>query len=264
MEQLRLNKFLAARLGLSRREADDAIAAGKVTVDGKTAVLGARIDKTSKVCYNKDIVPFETKYTYIAFNKPVGYVCSRRAQGAAPTLYELLPPEFHKLKTVGRLDKDSSGLILLTNDGDFAFQMTHPKFHKEKIYEVELDHPLEPLHQQMISDYGIMLDDGPSKFTVIKQRVEPSSSANPSGAAAPMCSAGHEDLARAARSVPEGHAGATAPHELYSVSLSEGRNRQIRRTFAALGYRVTKLHRTQFGKYQLSGLKPGKYAIIKP
>ena len=100
--------------------------------------------------------------------------------------------------------------------------MTHPKFHKEKVYEVELDHPLAPLHQQMISDYGVMLDDGPSKFTVVRQPTN------------------------------------------YTVILSEGRNRQIRRTFAALGYTVTKLHRTTFGKYQLSGLKPGAYAIIKP
>ena len=222
-QQLRLNKFLAERLGLSRREADDAILVGKVTIDGKKAVLGARIDKTSKVCYNNNIVPFDTDFLYIAMNKPIGYVCSRRAQGDAPTLYDILPKEYQKLKTVGRLDKDSSGLILLTNDGDFAFEMTHPKFHKEKIYEVELDRPLEPLHQQMISDYGVMLEDGPSKFTVIK--IE----------------------------------GAK-----YAVILSEGRNRQIRRTFAALGYKVTALHRTQFGKYQLSGLEPGKCAIIKP
>ena len=221
-ETLRLNKFLAERLGVSRREADELITAGKVTVDGKPAILGAHIDKTSKVCYNKKIVPFETDFLYLAFNKPVGYVCSRRAQGLAPTLYELLPEKYHKLKTVGRLDKDSSGLILLTNDGDFAFQMTHPKFHKEKVYEVKLSRPLEPLHQQMISDYGIMLDDGPSKFTVIKDS------------------------------------------DHYTVILSEGRNRQIRRTFAALGYRVTALHRTQFGPYRLSGLKSGECVIIKP
>ena len=221
-QQIRLNKFLAERLGVSRREADDLIAAGKVLINNKPAVLGAKIDKNDKVCYNDKIVPFDTEFLYLAFNKPVGYVCSRRAQGEAPTLYELLPEDYQKLKTVGRLDKDSSGLILLTNDGDFAFQMTHPKFHKEKIYEVELDRPLEPLHQQMISDYGVMLDDGPSSFTVI-----------------------HDN-------------------NIYTVVLSEGRNRQIRRTFAALGYRVTKLHRIQFGKYQLSGLKPGKYVIIKP
>lgn len=225
-QQLRLNKFLAERLGVSRREADDLISAGKVTIDGKKSILGARIDKTSKVCYNNKIVPFDTDFLYVAMNKPIGYVCSRRAQGNAPTLYDLLPKEYTKLKTVGRLDKDSSGLILLTNDGDFAFQMTHPKFHKEKVYEVVLNKPLEPLHQQMISDFGVMLDDGPSKFTVI--RLEDKSQAK------------------------------------YTVILSEGRNRQIRRTFAALGYTVKSLHRTQFGKYQLSGLQSGKYVIIKP
>lgn len=232
-QSIRLNKFLAERLGVSRREADELIAAGKVFIDEKPAILGARIDKNNKVCYNKKIIPFEADYSYIAFNKPVGYVCSRRAQGGTPTLYELLPKEYQKLKTVGRLDKDSSGLILLTNDGDFAYQMTHPKFHKEKVYEVTLDRPIEPLHQQMISDYGVMLDDGLSKFTVIKDEL-----------ATPL-SAG------------------SAERTHFTVILAEGRNRQIRRTFAALGYRVTALHRVQFGKYQLSGLKPGKYVTIK-
>ena len=227
MEAIRLNKFLAERLGVSRREADDLILAGKVFVNNKPATLGARIDKKSKVCYNKKIVPFETDFLYLAMNKPAGFVCSRRSQGSAPTLYLLLPPEYHKLKTVGRLDKDSSGLILLTNDGDFAFQMTHPKFHKEKIYEVELDSPLEPLHQQMISDFGVKLEDGVSKFSVIRDELQ-------------------------------------NDRKHFTVVLREGRNRQIRRTFAALGYQVVKLHRTSFGKYQLSGLASGKYVIIKP
>ncbi len=222
---VRLNKFLAERIGISRREADDLIAAGKVLVDDQPASLGARIDKSNKVCYNKKIIPFDTEYLYLAVNKPVGYVCSRNAQGPAPTIYELLPKEYQHLKTVGRLDKDSSGLILLTNDGDFAYQMTHPKFRKNKVYEVTLDRPLEPLHQQMISDYGVMLDDGPSKFMVVKRNGEAAS---------------------------------------YLVTLSEGRNRQIRRTFAALGYRVETLHRTVFGKYELSGLEPGKCVTIKP
>ena len=223
LQPIRLNKFLAERLGLSRREADGLISAGKILVNQKPAILGTKIDKNDKVCYNKKTIPFEADFFYLAMNKPIGYVCSRRTQGETPTLYKLLPEKYHKLKTVGRLDKDSSGLILLTNDGNFAFQMTHPKFHKEKIYEVTLDRPLEPLHQQMISDYGVMLDDGPSKFTVA-------------------------------------HKVANS----YTAVLSEGRNRQIRRTFAALGYRVINLHRTRFGKYQLSGLEPGKYVIIKP
>lgn len=245
-QPIRLNKFLAERLGVSRREADDLISAGKITIDGKPASLGARVDFSSKVCYNGKIIPFEADFLYIAFNKPVGYVCSRRAQGDTPTLYELLPKEYRKLKTVGRLDKDSSGLILLTNDGDFAYQMTHPKFHKEKVYEVTLDRSLEPLHQQMISDYGIMLDDGPSKFTIV------TSTGDGFGGGPPREPSGGGQK-------PAGPAERTH----LTVILSEGRNRQIRRTFAALGYRVTALHRTKFGPYQLSGLKPGKYVTIK-
>ena len=255
-QQIRLNKFIAERLGFSRREADDLIASGKILVNDKPAILGARIDKTDKVCYNKKIIPFETDFLYLAMNKPVGYVCSRRAQGPAPTMYELLPKEYQKLKSVGRLDKDSSGLILLTNDGDFAFQMTHPKFHKEKVYEVELDKPLEPLHQQMISDFGVMLDDGPSKFVVVKQEESLSRV---------FRSAAAREIAAPARGDGPGERGSRkTASPAYTVILSEGRNRQIRRTFAALGYTVTKLHRTQFGKYQLSGLKPGEYVIIKP
>lgn len=253
--EIRLNKFLAERLGLSRREADEEISHGKVKINGKTAEIGDKVDKNDKVCYNGKIVPFETVFLYLAFNKPVGYVCSRRAQGSAPTLYDLLPEKYKNLKTVGRLDKDSSGLILLTNDGDFAFEMTHPKFHKEKVYEVELNKPLEPLHQQMISDYGIMLDDGPSKFLIVRDGLaKPSSSgrsSRPSSRGSSLrprsnCGCPSEEISQAR----------------YIVTLSEGRNRQIRRTFAALGYRVTKLHRTQFGNYTLDDLKEGETAKI--
>ncbi len=256
--KIRLNKFLAERLGVSRREADELIIGGKIKIDGKKAILGSRIDKNNKVCYNEKIVPFETDFLYIAFNKPVGYVCSRRAQGDAPTLYELLPEKYRKLKTVGRLDKDSSGLILLTNDGDFAYQMTHPKFRKMKVYEVELNKPLEPLHQQMISDYGVMLDDGPSQFKVIRNEVFSSDSR----ACSPSSS-------RRRQNEPPVKTGGRVGSRMeektsYVVFLSEGRNRQIRRTFAALGYLVTRLHRVQFGKYELGDLPVGKYAIIEP
>ncbi len=258
-QKLRLNKFLAERLGLSRREADEIILAGQVTVDGTKAILGTKIDSKSKILCNGKIVPFENKYQYIAFNKPVGYVCSRRAQGDTPTLYELLPKKYQKLKTVGRLDKNSSGLILLTNDGDFAFQMTHPKFRKNKVYEVELDKPLEPLHQQMISDYGVEIGDGVSRFRIVKMEPEISLSRGFRSAAA-------RELAREPRGDGRERRDPrkTVSRVRYVVILSEGRNRQIRRTFAALGYKVTKLHRTQFGKYELGDLKPGKCVIIKP
>lgn len=218
MDKLRLNKVLAEVLGVSRREADDAIAAGHVTVNQKPARLGQRVDFSDEVCYNGKMVSLQAQHLYIALNKPAGYVCSRRRQGDTPTIYEILPEKYQNLKTVGRLDKDSSGLILLTNDGDFAFQMTHPKFIKTKIYEVELDRALEPLHQQMIADFGIDLSDGKSQLGL--ERIDDS-------------------------------------RERWRVTMHEGRNRQIRRTFAAVGYGVTKLHRTEFGKYRLDGLAEG-------
>lgn len=224
-QELRLNKFLAEKLGLSRRQADDAIIAGKVTVNDKVAVLGARIDKNAKVCYNGKIIPVTVEYTYLALNKPVGYICSKKRQGDTPTIFELLPEKYQNLKTVGRLDKNSSGLILLTNDGDFAFSHTHPKFVKEKRYEVTLNRDLEPLHQQMICDFGIDLPDGKSKLGLTRL--------------------GDDN------------------RKEWLVTMSEGRNRQIRRTFEAVGYSVKKLHRIQFGNYQLSGLKPGEFVEFK-
>ena len=170
-DKIRLNKFLAERLGVSRREADDLIAENEVLIDERRAVLGDRLlgSETVKVLDNLSgdfvIVPDAVKYVYLALNKPVGYVCSRKRQGDCPTIYELLPKKYRQLKTVGRLDKDSSGIILLTNDGDFAFQMTHPKFVKSKEYLVTLDAPLAPLHQQEISDFGIEIGDGITRLS---------------------------------------------------------------------------------------------------
>ena len=221
---IRLNKFLAEKLGLSRREADNFIANGKVLINNQTAVLGARITENDKITVDgKNVDNSPSEYIYIMFNKPIGYVSSRKAQGNAPTLYALLPEKYKYLKTVGRLDKNSSGLILLTNDGDFAFSHTHPKFYKLKTYIVTLDHVLEPLHQQEISDFGIQLEDGPSKLFLSKLNNERTE---------------------------------------WQVEMSEGRNRQIRRTFAALGYEVTKLHRIEFGAYKLGDLKPGKFIEV--
>jgi len=216
----RLNKYLAFHLGLSRREADNLIAAGRVTLAGERAILGGRVEEGQPVEVDGKLVTTKSAHTYLLFHKPVGYVSSRRQQGDTPTLYSLLPIEYHHLKPVGRLDKDSSGLLLLTDDGDFAYQMTHPKFYKVKAYEVSLGTELAPLHQQMISDYGIQLEDGPSKLSLERQDDE---------------------------------------RKNWAVTMHEGRNRQIRRTFASLGYEVVKLHRTSFGNYQLDDLAPGKY-----
>ncbi len=224
---MRLNKFLAHATGVSRREADNLISAGRVTVNSNKVSLGAQIDEADTIELDNKPVQGRALQLCILLNKPVGYLCSRRSQGGVPTIFELLPQQYRLLKPVGRLDKDSSGLILLTDDGDFAHRMTHPSFHKVKVYEVELDKPLEPLHQQIVSDIGIQLTDGRSQFTVKKLDSV-------------------DDLR------------ATA----YEVTMSEGRNRQIRRTFTALGYTVTKLHRTNFGNYSLGDIKSGKYTPV--
>jgi len=221
----RLNKYLALTLGISRREADNLIEKGSVNLNGARAILGAHYEAGDQVeVAGKPLSDAPTKLVYLALHKPTGYVCSRRAQGDSPTIYELIPETYHHLKPVGRLDRNSSGLILLTNDGDFAYQMTHPKFYKTKVYDVKLDHDLAPLHQQMISDFGIQLEDGPSKLSLMKL--------------------GEDDPTQ------------------WQVTMSEGRNRQIRRTFAALGYTVTRLHRVQFGNYSLGDIRPGKYTEI--
>ena len=222
---MRLNKFIAHATGLSRRAADDLIASGAVTVNGKAITLGCDIDvNTDVVSVNGKIVSLPSKHTTIMLNKPIGYVCSRNAQAkGVKTVYDLLPDEYKLLKTVGRLDKDSSGLILLTDDGDLAHQLTHPSFAKTKEYIVRLDHPLTPLHQQMISDFGINLDDGPSQLLL--ERID-------------------DDRTK------------------FRITMHEGRNRQIRRTFAALGYQVKSLHRTTFGPYTLADLPVGKWKVI--
>ena len=217
---MRLNKFVALSLGVSRRKADELIEQGQILVNGDRAVLGRQISQSDTVLHNSQELHVQPK-KLILLHKPVGYLCSRASQGGIPTIYELLPKSLHHLKPVGRLDKDSSGLILLTNDGDFAHQMTHPSFYKMKRYLVTLDQPLQPLHRQIINDFGVQLPDGPSRLTLERQ---------------------HDGDDRR-----------------WIVQMSEGRNRQIRRTFAALGYMVKKLHRTDFGSYSLGGMKRGEF-----
>ena len=219
----RLNKFLATQLGVSRREADDLIRTKHVRINGELAELGARFNENDKITVKGKPLGEAVAFEYLALHKPIGYVSSRRQQGEWPTLYELLPKDLHHLKPVGRLDKDSSGLIILSNDGDFHFEMTHPKFYKTKQYTVSLDHPLQPLHQQIIADHGIQLEDGPSQLILERADDE---------------------------------------RKDWIVTMHEGRNRQIRRTFSALGYEVTKLHRTHFGKYAITGLKEGEYKKV--
>ncbi len=221
---VRLNKFIASSTGLSRRAADAAIQDGRVRVNNLLPEAGQQVQDTDAVTLDGKTLSAPQSHQTIMLNKPVGYIVSRDGQGGR-TIYDIIPLELHRLKPVGRLDKHSSGLLLMTDDGDLAAELTHPKHHKVKIYEIVLNKPLAPLHRQMIADFGIQLEDGTSILGL--ERLED----------------GNETR--------------------WKVTMHEGRNRQIRRTFQALGYDVRRLHRTHFGPYILpKSLDPGKYTPV--
>jgi 23S rRNA pseudouridine2605 synthase len=215
---MRINKFVAQATGMSRRRSDGVVAEGSVKINDKTAQIGDVVDENDTVTLNGKPISVKTTQT-IMLNKPAGYICSRDGQGGE-TIYHLLPSNYHHLKPVGRLDKESSGLLILTNDGDLANRLTHPSYEKPKNYDVTLKTPLQPLHRQMIQEHGIQLEYYVSKFSI--ERL-------------------HD-----------------ADEKAWRVTLKQGKNRQIRKTFGALGYTVTKLHRTHFGPYALGNLASGK------
>lgn len=217
---MRINKFVASASGLSRRAADSAIAAGRVLVNGSLPKLGQAIIARDIVTLDGKQLSEPQRPITIMLNKPVGYVASRDGQGSK-TVYNLLPIEYHSLKPVGRLDKDSSGLLLMTNDGSMAHKLTHPSFGKQKLYLATLDKPLSEADRSEL-EYGVRVEDYTSRLIL-----------------SPL--SGND----------------------WQVTMSEGRNRQIRRTFSALNYTVTKLHRTNFGDYSLGNLALGTFQSIE-
>jgi 23S rRNA pseudouridine2605 synthase len=222
---MRINKFIASRTELSRRAADEAITQNRVRVNGELPESGQQVTPNDTVTLDAIELTHTPETMTIALHKPVGYVCSRDGQGSK-TIYELLPPELHNLHPVGRLDKDSSGLLLLTNDGELHNQLSHPSFNKEKIYHIALHKPLLNEDLLKITQSGVDIGDVRlSKFPVKKIPSKKFKSA-------------------------------------YEVRLNEGRNRQIRRTFKACGYFVNHLHRTSFAGYTIGTLEAGKYKKI--
>lgn len=218
MTLVRLNKLIANSTGLSRRAADAVISEGRVQVNNQTAEVGQEVNDGDVVRLDGNELESNTSKLTVMLNKPTGYVVSRDGQGSR-TIYDLLPVHLHHLKPIGRLDKDSSGLLLLTNDGDLAQKLTHPKFEKQKVYDIELNKPLEPNDEQKIKT-GVELEDGVSALRL---------------------------QGKGAR---------------WLVIMHEGRNRQIRRTFEKLGYKVVKLHRIQLGEYNLQMLGLGKFVEL--
>lgn len=215
---MRLNQYLALHTGLSRRAADRAVTEGRVEINGTLARLGDIVVEGDRVALDGLELKAKTDILTVMLNKPAGYVVSRDGQGSR-TIYDLLLPELHNLKPVGRLDKDSSGLLLLTNDGQLANRLTHPRYEKQKIYSVILDKPLTADDKAAIVS-GVKLNDGPSALKLAGESKE------------------------------------------WQVKMSEGRNRQIRRTFEALGYKVTKLHRTNFGPFELGSLPEAQHQEV--
>jgi len=215
---MRINLYVASATGLSRRAADRAVIEGKVSLNGMAAHPGDQAEPQDIVTFDGQTLVLPELHQTIMLNKPVGYVCSRDGQGSK-TIYDLLPNDLHHLKPVGRLDKDSSGLLLLTNDGQLANQLTHPSFSKQKVYQVRLSQPLSDSDRRQI-EKGIQLEDGLSHLSLKGQTKD------------------------------------------WQVTMSEGRNRQIRRTFSALNYTVRRLHRTQFGDYHLANIAIGKFTKL--
>ncbi len=223
---MRINKFIALSTGVSRRYADKLIQNNVVRVNGTLANLGSIVDeKKDKVEVNNKLIKQVSgnKFIIIKFNKPTGYVVSKNGQGNK-TIYDLLPSQYSNLKPVGRLDKNSTGILLLTDDGDLIQKLTHPSNKKNKVYIVGLDKPLNKEGFNHISKYGVNLEDGLSKLKLIQIN--------------------------------------NSDYLNWKIIMTEGRNRQIRRTFDFLNYKVIKLHRISFDSYSLGSLKPGQIEIL--
>ena len=220
---MRLNKWIAEHSAHSRRSADALITAGRVTVNGNPATTGQQVEPTDSIAI--DGAPLSSrplKTATLLLHKPVGYVCSRKGQGA-PTVYSLIPQQYHHLDIAGRLDKDSSGLVVLTNDGQLLYELTHPSQEKLKKYHIQLNKPLSVEHEKLVSAQGVKLEDGVSKLALTA---------------------------------------ASPDRTQWEVTMHEGRNRQIRRTFEAIGYRTTTLHRTSMGAFLVEGIDSGKTRLV--
>ena len=224
-EPLRLNKFLANAGVCSRREADEFIQAGLVTVNGQVVTeLGTKILRTDEVKFHDAVVSLEKK-VYVLLNKPKDYVTTSDDPQQRKTVMDLVKdvcPE--RIYPVGRLDRNTTGVLLLTNDGDLASKLTHPKFLKKKVYHVHLDKNLTAHDMDQIRE-GITLEDGEIKADAVEY-------------------ADDRDKAQV------------------GIEIHSGKNRIVRRIFESLGYRVTKLDRVQFAGLTKKNLRRGDWRFL--
>lgn len=223
---MRLQKFLAQSGFGARRKCEDLIAAGRVTINGQVATLGAQVEPGDDVRVNGQPVRAPEAKVYIAVHKPVGYA-SDLSDPHAKTVFDLVKAP-QRLYAVGRLDKDSSGLMLLTNDGAFAHHLTHPKFEHEKEYHVVVTgHPSQPTLRRWRE--GVLLDGEDTKTVPARVRVTEARRV------------GTQNLAS------------------LQIVMHEGRKRQIRRIAKLLGHPVIELQRTRVGSVRLGALKSGEW-----
>ena len=224
-EQIRLNKFLANAGICSRREADEFIQQGLVKVNGEVVTeLGTKITHSDTVEYNGKAVALESK-CYILLNKPKDCVTTSEDPNGRTTVMDLIKGACEeRVYPVGRLDRNTTGVLLLTNDGDLASKLTHPKYVKKKIYHVWTDKDISEDDMQRIAD-GIELDDGPI----------------------------HADAISYATDTDRNQAG---------IEIHSGRNRIVRRIFESLGYHVTKLDRVYFAGLTKKNLPRGRWRYL--
>ena len=224
-EPVRLNKFLANAGVCSRREADEFIQAGVVTVNGEVVTeLGTKVLRTDEVKFHEQPVTIAKK-VYVLLNKPKDYVTTSDDPQQRKTVMDLVKgacPE--RIYPVGRLDRNTTGVLLLTNDGDMASKLTHPKFLKKKIYHVYLDKNVTARDLQQIAE-GIVLEDGEIKADAVEY-------ADP------------------------------VDKKQVGIEIHSGKNRIVRRIFESLGYKVTKLDRVQFAGLTKKNLRRGDWRYL--
>jgi 23S rRNA pseudouridine2605 synthase len=226
--QQRLQKIIAAAGFCSRRRAEELIAAGRVLVDGEIASLGDQVDPTQCTILvdGKPLNPPE-KFIYILLNKPLGTVTTMSDPEGRPIVADLVRDLSERLFPVGRLDINTSGLLLLTNDGGLANRLAHPSHQVDKVYLAKIRGRLTGEAKQAL-ETGVMLDDGmtaPAKVSRVR---------------------------------------ASGGHTWFELTIHEGRNRQVRRMCEALGYQVSRLIRIGYAFLTLDGLDPGQRRLLTP
>ena len=223
---VRLQKFLADAGLASRRAGEQLILAGRVTVNGQVIrQLGTKVDPLHDHVVVDGQPAKAKRKLYIALHKPRGCVCSRKDEFNRPTIYELLPREWTNVQSVGRLDYDTEGLIFLTNDGEFALHLTHPRYGVRKKYVVGVDGRVEAEELDRLTK-GVFYQ-------------------------------GEKLKAEKARALS-----ASLSRSIVELELTEGKNREVRRLFESLGRTVKRLQRVQIGKIKLGELKPGKWRTL--